>query len=271
MEHIQVSIAATGEQQEVLIALLADIGYDGFEDAGKELLAYIGKEVFDEAALTEVTEQLGVTYTIAAIPDKNWNELWESNFQPVVVDDFCTIRADFHTIEVTTPYEIVITPKMSFGTGHHATTRLMMMAMRDMDLAGRTVLDFGTGTGVLAILAHKLGAATLVAIDNDEWSVTNAIENTERNNCTSIQVLAGSLPDAPTLPYSVILANINRHILLEHMELLYGSLTVGGRLLLSGLLIEDKGVIKEAAEKAGFTYNNDANQSGWLAIMFEKR
>jgi ribosomal protein L11 methyltransferase len=168
--HIQVSIK-TEEWQEVLIALLTEIGYEGFEQEEALLKAFINKDAFDRAALEALLGEYGVEYEEQEIGERNWNAEWEANFQPVVVDGFCAVRAHFHPPMPEVEHELVITPKMSFGTGHHATTYMMLQAMRGIDLRGKRVLDFGTGTGVLAILAERLGAAEVVAIDNDDWSI----------------------------------------------------------------------------------------------------
>lgn len=271
MQHIKVTFGINGEEQSaMLIAMLADAGYDGFEESGTQLLAYIEEQKFNADDLNQVALISGATYTTETIPAQNWNALWESNFEPVVVDGFCTIRADFHNIAINTPYEIIITPKMSFGTGHHATTQLMMRLMKDTTLKGAKVLDFGTGTGVLAILAEMLGAARTLAIDNDAWCVENSQENIARNNCVHITVRQASLEHITADEYDVILANINRHILLEHMNALYGRLKSGGTILMSGLLTDDENIIKQAATVAGFHVNNMLQQAGWIAISMGK-
>jgi ribosomal protein L11 methyltransferase len=269
MQYVKVSfVITTQEQSDMLVALLANAGYDGFEESEGELLAYIESPKFHADELKSVAEAQGAGYSTELIPAQNWNSLWESNFPPVMVADFCTIRAHFHDIQVTTPYEILITPKMSFGTGHHATTQLMMLLMKDVGMKGKRVLDFGTGTGVLAILAEMLGAAHVLAIDNDDWCVENAIENAERNNCKNIRVRKGSPDEADGGKYGVILANINRHILLEYMPLLYDKLDGGGTLLMSGLLSEDRAIIISAAVDEGFIFQKELEQGNWIALSF---
>ena len=204
------------------------------------------------------------------IPKQNWNAVWEENFQPVIINDFCTVRADFHDLEVTTPYEIIITPKMSFGTGHHATTQLMMLMMKDMDLGGKKVLDFGTGTGVLAILAEKLGAGSVLAIDNDEWSVENAGENIKKNNCRRITIELNTADLFPAGTWDVIAANINRHILLHYMHQLSRNTVHGGIVLMSGLLLADREVIGEAAKAEGLEVIGFQELNGWISLAFRK-
>ncbi len=260
----------SADNSDMLIAMLSDAGYNGFEEGESELIAYIGEEAFILQELEAIATSLGVVYEQEVLVHQNWNALWESNFQPVVVDGICTIRAHFHEIEVTTPYEIVITPKMSFGTGHHATTQQMMMVMNSMDLAGKSILDFGTGTGVLAIFAEMLGATSIYAIDNDEWSVENAVENAARNSCERIAIKQGSLEDLPAGEYDVILANINRHILLAYMRSLSGKLNYGGRVLMSGLLVDDKEIVVNAAAEAGLRLVKNGELNTWIVLLFEK-
>ena len=241
MQHVKITLEVTGvPERELLMAMLSDAGYDGFEETDEALLAYIEEQKYEEEVVTALTKEQGITYATEIIPAQNWNALWESNFEPVIVADFCTIRAHFHDIVVQTPYDIQITPKMSFGTGHHATTQQMMLQMKDMPFTGLSALDFGTGTGVLAILAEMLGATEILAIDNDEWSVENALENVSRNNCERITVQQGSLEDIAVQEYDVILANINRHILLHYMPSFRKLLKDSGSILMSGLLTEDK-------------------------------
>src|SRR5689334_11761207 len=165
------------EQSEILIAELSDAGYEGFEEGLNELKAYIPNENWNEAELIEVAERVGASWSKELIEETNWNQVWESNFQPVTVDEFVSIRAHFHEPVKGVKHEIIITPKMSFGTGHHATTSMMVRMMSQIDFHQKKVLDFGTGTGILAILAEKLGASEVVAIDNDDWSIENAREN----------------------------------------------------------------------------------------------
>ena len=175
MTTIEVTITVLNEEtKEELVALLSNIFYDAFEEDGLQLKAFIKEEHFDEEALRQLLEPYKATYATMAIQEQNWNEVWESNFAPVVVGDFCAIRAHFHPPFTNVQHEIIITPKMSFGTGHHATTYMMIDQMSGIDFKDRSVADFGTGTGVLAILAEKLGSSYVWAIDYDDWSINNA-------------------------------------------------------------------------------------------------
>lgn len=253
-----------------MIALLSEEGYDGFEETDSGVRAYVGEGTFNSDQLTESLEPLGLNWTTRSIEKTNWNKEWEQNFQPVIVEDFCTVRADFHDIRIDTPYEIVITPKMSFGTGHHSTTQLMMRMMRDIDFKDRSVLDFGAGTGILAILAAMLGAQTVTAIDNDEWCYENAMENVQRNAAAQVEVALGTLEDVQQNNFDIILANINRHILLQYMPMLYGKIKEGGHILMSGLLIEDEAIIKQSATECGFRLKTMEVLNNWIAILFAK-
>ena len=271
MQHKKVTFEIADQPKgEMLIAMLSDLGYNGFEELEHTLLAYIEETQFNAADLVDIATLLGVEYRIEVVAAQNWNALWESNFQPVIVDDFCTLRAHFHEIEVTTPYEIVITPKMSFGTGHHATTQLVMLMMKDIDFKVKTVLDFGTGTGVLAILAELLGATDILAIDNDEWSVENAIENAARNNCHSITVEQACIDEILPGTNDIIVANINRHILLQYMNDLYARLAEDGMIIMSGLLTDDREIMLKAAADAGFRFEQLRERNNWISILFTK-
>ena len=233
-------------QSDLLVALLSDIGYDGFEEDTTTLQAFIPTENFDRDKLDETIKIIPVTYSLSEIEEENWNAQWESSFQPIVVNGQVAVRAGFHPPFPNLRYDIVITPKMSFGTGHHATTHLMIEKMLGIDLFGKSVLDFGTGTGILAILAEKMGASSIAAIDNDDWSIANAAENLERNNCIKVKLeKADSIISSKH--YDIILANINKNIILDNLSSLIKSLTPTGTILLSGLLAEDEADIVEAS------------------------
>ncbi|WP_276131999.1 50S ribosomal protein L11 methyltransferase [Polluticoccus soli] len=256
--------------KEILIALLSEEGYEGFEETTEGLNAFISSELYNKETLNSIVAPYNVSFKAEGVEKKNWNEEWEKNFQPVVVDDFCTIRAAFHDMAVTTAHEIVITPKMSFGTGHHATTFLMMRKMRSLDFGNKQVLDFGTGTGILAILAEKLGAAEVNAVDNEEWAFINAQENGEGNGCKNVKFWQGSLEDVPQKEYDIILANINRHILLQYMEQLSTLLSAGGTILLSGILSEDEDIITSSAVSVRLKKTDRQELRNWLVLEFIK-
>ncbi len=257
----------TSEQAltETLIARLAEIGFDGFEELANGLKAFIPSNGLDRLALKEVLN--GLEFEETTIEKQNWNQVWESNFEPVQVADFVGIRASFHEPMIGVEHEIVITPKMSFGTGHHATTFLMMQAMRDLQLQGKTVLDFGTGTGILAILAEKLGAESILAIDNDDWCIENAAENIQINQCRQIEIVKADNAKIDSR-FDFILANINKHIILENIPYLGNSLKSGGYILLSGLLVDDEPDILKACQSVDWKHQFTKEKNGWIVCLF---
>lgn len=270
MSYIAITMRAGAEQSDLLIAQLSVLNYEGFEEQTDALIAYIPETDFDEAALLEILTPQGVAYTKETILPANWNALWESNFEPVQVDNFCGIRADFHPpFDPQPAYEIVITPKMAFGTGHHATTSSMIKLMEDIDFAGKKVFDFGTGTGILAILAEMMGAATADAIDYDEWAVNNTLENITANQMSKVKVWQADRLDAITEKYDILLANINCNILLQFMGDMRGLIQPGGKLLLSGILPTDETNIVAAAASQGFVKEKRIEKDNWLALQFE--
>ncbi|RYZ18859.1 MAG: 50S ribosomal protein L11 methyltransferase [Chitinophagaceae bacterium] len=262
MNHILIRIPAGERGQELLIGLLSDVA-TGFEQQDEQLLAYIEEGSVSHEELTDLLREF--TYTTEVIGERNWNAEWEKNFPPVVVGDFVAVRAHFHEPIAGVRHELLITPKMSFGTGHHATTWQVMQQMENIDFDGKKVFDFGTGTGVLAILAEKLGAASVLATDNDPWSMENATENAARNGCTAIDLrLSSEFPEGER--FDVILANINRNVLLHYCRELAGALEPGGYLLLSGLLVSDRAVIEEAFAKAGLEAVRYTERNNWISI-----
>jgi len=272
MQFIKITIATkTADQRELLIAQFSEMGFEGFEENDEELISYIPVHLYDKDGLDAFIKTADIGYTTEIVKEQNWNAQWEENFQPVVVEGFCTIRADFHPSNPNTPLEIIITPKMSFGTGHHATTQLMMLMMKDMDLAQKNILDFGTGTGILAILAEKLGASHIIAIDNDEWSYENAKENIKRNDCKNAAIRLCSIEEISTDNYDVIVANINRHILLGAMHIFHNKLTDKGQLLMSGLLKDDEEIIVTKALDEGFRLHLKQEKDNWIGLLFDKK
>jgi len=266
MNTIQIIIEAGEVQQEILISELAELGASGFEQLPGQLLAYFPEPGFEEELLAQVVRPYAYEKEIVA--ERNWNEEWEQNFQPITVDDFCAIRASFHQPVIGVEQEIIITPKMSFGTGHHATTYMMLQGMRGIDFSNRSVFDFGTGTGVLAILAEKLGAADVTAIDVDEWSMENAAENLAANGCNRIQLIKTST--VPNVQFDVILANINRNVILENMEALINAAKPGAAVLFSGLLSTDEADIVKAAATAGLRLVKQNSRANWVCLLFTR-
>jgi ribosomal protein L11 methyltransferase len=258
------------EEQELLVANLAEAGYEGFEEGESSLKAFIAKSNFDLSTTDTIANEYAVVYTTEEIPSQNWNAVWESNFEPVIVDDFVSVVAHFHEPVKGVEHEIKITPKMSFGTGHHATTFMMMRQMRSLDFKNQNVFDFGTGTGVLAILADKLGAAKVLAIDNDDWSIENARENVATNQCKTILVQKGDSAITEE-QFGIVLANINKNVILENFAVLVKSLQAGGVLLISGLLAEDKADIVKEAEKHNLSVKKEEVRSNWLCLNLSGR
>lgn len=263
MNSIEVSIEAKEEEQEILISQLSELGAEGFEQTDDRLLAYFNENLFKSYEINELLK--GYSFLINTIAERNWNEVWERNFQPVVVDNFCAIRAGFHEPIEGIEHEIIITPKMSFGTGHHATTYMMIEQMEGIDFKGKKVFDFGTGTGILAILSEKLGAAYVHAIDVDGWSIENANENIERNGCSGITVELSS--QIPQENFDIILANINRNVILNHLAELETRITDAGYLLLSGLLASDEIAIMQAC---GLHLIRRTERNKWISLLFTK-
>ena len=269
---IQVSIDVLDEAvKDILIAELAALGFDGFEETETGLFSYIELVRFDSelsSGLDELVIRYGVTYTSATIDKQNWNALWESNFEPVLVDDFVGVRANFHPpFNGGVEHDIIITPKMSFGTGHHGTTYSVMQLMRGIDFANKSVFDFGTGTGLLAILAHKLGAGDILAVDNDDWCIENASENIVVNNTQSIEI---QKVDSAKLnkKFNIIIANINKNIILDNLAFLAEATVPGGVVLLSGLLVEDEPEIEAACKELGWRHQETRTRNNWIALHY---
>ncbi len=267
MTYIQVSLSISDiETRAILSAQLDAMGAEGFEETEDALIVYFKEDNYREAELQELLTTTGVTFQSDRLEETNWNAVWESNFEPVYVEDFLCIRADFHPAATSVEHELIITPKMSFGTGHHATTWLMARAMRPLSFANKRVLDFGTGTGVLAILAEKLGADYVWAIDNDDWSIRNSEENLKRNQCNRIELGLVDHISTDGERFDIILANINKHVILENMHALSARLQPGGLLLLSGLLSTDEQDIRLAASVAGLAVLALEEKDNWLCI-----
>ena len=269
---IQVSIEVADEAvKDMMIAELADLGFDGFEETETGLFSYIDSAKFDAkvtAGLADLAAQHGASYTSNAIDKQNWNALWESNFEPVLVDDFVGVRANFHApFNGQVEHDIIITPKMSFGTGHHGTTFSVMQLMRGIDFKGQSVFDFGTGTGLLAILAHKLGASYVLGVDNDDWCIENASENIVVNNTQTIEIQKVNGANL-NKKFNIIIANINKNIILDNLAFLADATVPGGVVLLSGLLVEDEAEIEAACAVLGWKHQETRTRNNWIALHY---
>jgi len=299
-EYIQIAFDFDNQDQfELLVAQLANLGFEGFNEEetatginnGVGMSSVLGttaglgtgaghcktyillNEYLEnniEFELNNIFKQENLSYSKSIIKEQNWNAIWESNFDPVRVDNFVGIRASFHPhFEPAVKYEINITPKMSFGTGHHGTTFTVMQLMGEMDFKGKSVYDFGTGTGILAILAEKLGASSVLAVDNDDWCIENAAENIQANDSKFIQIqkVESAIQDQQ---FDIVLANVNRHIIEANMEELTKVGKPGGELILSGLLIEDQQDMIDLAFKNGWNYLKHRTLNGWISLLFER-
>jgi ribosomal protein L11 methyltransferase len=261
--------------RDVVIAELADVGFDTFEETEEGFKGYVPTASYNEEAIKLVLANYQVeaqfSFTNSAIKHENWNTLWESNFHTISVADQVYVRATFHQPDPHFKYEIVIDPKMAFGTGHHQTTASVMELMLDEDFRGKKVLDMGCGTGILAILAKKMGAQTVDAIDYDPLCFESTLENTESNSLTDIQAILGGKEVIPNTSYEVILANINRNILLNQLDRYAQVLAPEGSLILSGFYEQpDLEIIKEAAQALGLRYVTHLVKQDWTAVKFIK-
>ena len=256
---------------EILMAELGEMPFESFEETENGLSAYIQKQLWTEDVLNDIqilgSEEFTITYTIEEIEQVNWNEEWEKNFEPIDVDNTCRVRAPFHE-KINVQYDIVIEPKMSFGTGHHETTFMVIKHLLETDVAGKKTLDMGCGTAILAILAEMKGAQPIDAIDIDNWCYLNSIENAERNNCHHITVYEGDAALLAGKNYDVIIANINRNILLNDMQQYVDCLNKDGILLLSGFYEEDIPFIDASCTEKGLTFVKKHQKNNWVALKY---
>ena len=262
------------ELSEILEAELSAVGFDVFLETENGFETSIEIQHFDEVQVTEILATYQnlqpYTYTIEEVKKENWNELWEQNFEPIVIANKCLVRAEFHVIAEKYEYELVITPKMSFGTGHHATTSLMIEHLLENNLKGKTIVDCGSGTGILAIMAMKLGGKSAIACDIEDWAVENTVENAIDNGVvvSAIQGTAQNL--AHLKPFDVVIANIQLNVLVEEMPIYAEMIAEKGLLLLSGIITENIAILVEAAKKYNFTVNTIKERNNWAAISFQK-
>ena len=279
MNYIEVEIIInphSTEISEIIVAELSEVGFESFVDIENGLQAYIQDKLFDNEILKAILDAEKYTnyqlkYTTKTIPAQNWNAVWESNFDPMFISDQIVVKAPFHNIHGNFKYEILIEPKMSFGTGHHETTSLVMEHMLKMDFIGKTVLDMGCGTGILAILASKMGASDITAIDFDEWAYNNSLENFERNQCQQIKAIMGMAEAIPLKQNDIILANINKNVLLNDIKEYSKVLKSNGLLILSGFYQDDVNDIELEANKNLLFLQDKKMKNNWTACIFKKQ
>lgn len=271
--ELKIKLDPVDPWREIAIAQLADQGFDGFVDVEDGFLAYAPQSVNVDVAIEEsvlVGEEVKVSIERTVIPYKNWNATWESNFTPVEVEEYATILAPFHDVSNAKGLKVIIQPQMSFGTGHHQTTWMMTKALFELKSLPKKVLDMGTGTGVLAIVAEKLGAEDILAVDIEDWSVVNAIENCERNDCSHIRCKHGDIDVVDGGDYGLILANINKNILKSHLADYARLLVKEGVLFLSGFFISDVDELSVIAEGLGMKLRRTLTKDEWAAMELIK-
>lgn len=274
MDFIEVTLKVNADFADILTAELGELGFNAFVDNEDGFSAYIDEDLYSKALLEDVlsryADYVQVTFTAQKIERQNWNEEWEKNFEPLFIGGEVSVRASFHEKPANAKYDIVINPKMSFGTGHHETTTLMIENQLTLDHNGKRVLDMGCGTGILAIMAGELGASEIVAVEIEDWTVENARENAALNGYESIDVrLGGAETIEGDAPYDIILANINRNVLLDDMPAYKAVLQPKGWLLLSGFYTEDLPMIQERATELGLNYISHRVKNNWVSAVFQ--
>lgn len=279
MDYIEIHVKITPNNtviNDLLAAELAEIGFESFSECEDGMLAYVSAVLYDEIKVRNLIplEMFGsaLDFSSKCIPGQNWNEEWEKNyFQPIVIGTDCVIHSSFHTNIPHAQYDILIDPKMAFGTGHHETTSLMLEALLKLDVKGKSFLDMGCGTAVLAILASMKGAVNVLGIDIDQWAINNALENIQLNNSPAIEILTGGaelLENAPS--FDIIFANINRNILLTDMAAYTAKMHTGSLLFMSGFYESDLPIIREKAESLGLKFITYTTKNNWVAVRFER-
>lgn len=274
MNYLELELQFENQEfSEILIAELSEIGFSSFSGDENILKAYIQATEFEEQKLEECfflnKYRNKIKIQKRWIKAENWNRKWEENFEPVVIEDKIYVRAPFHPTQPEIPIEILIMPKMAFGTGHHATTYLMLKQILELDLKDKKVADLGCGSGILAIAASKLGAKSVSAVDIDEWSYKNTTENVEVNRVKNIVIKQGTAADLEE-KFDVVLANINRNVLVAEMNLYQNLVAEKGILLMSGFYVNDKSIIEKSATREGFRYVKEMERDNWLSVLFKK-
>ena len=274
--ELQINIGAFEEWNDIFVAYLAELDYESFVEEAPILKAYIQEALYDgkqlQALMTELQRkgaQLS-SFDLSLLPQQNWNATWEAQFEPVFIGENLRIVAPFHDLPPSEGIEIKILPKMSFGTGHHQTTHLICQNMLSLDWRDKKVLDMGAGTGVLAILAERLGAAHISAVEIEAWSAENILENVALNGSTKIQAIHGGAPEIPAMTYDVILANINKNVLLEQIPVYSQFILNSGLLMLSGFFVTDAPDLIAAAAQVGFEWVRTDARENWAVVLLKK-
>lgn len=275
MYYSRLQVVCDSQYTEILMAEIADVGFDTFMETEKGFEAYVEMENFDKELLRQIKEKYEKQTSLILFQDRiqkqNWNEEWEKSYEPIIVDDKCVIRASFHKMEKPYPYEIVITPKMSFGTGHHQTTYLMVKNQMRIDHLGKRVMDAGCGTAILSIMACKLGASNVEAFDIDEWSMLNGRENVEINRCSNIRLQQGKISDLTINgKFDIILANINKNVLMSEISLYKDFLVNGGKLLISGFYTSDIADLQTECARFNLSEIFRDERDDWACVVFQK-
>lgn len=262
--------------RDILIANLSELSFDSFVESENGVQAFVKENLLQENEISKTIDFIKnsgfeISFEKQLLKDQNWNAIWESSFDPVIISNQCIIRAAFHVPAINFKYDIIIEPKMSFGTGHHETTTLMIEQLLKMELQDMDVLDMGCGTSVLAILAAKRNAKTIMAIDNDEWAYNNSLENIKKNNCNNIVVSLGDAASLEGKIFDVIIANINRNILLRDLKFYNSSLRNDGKILLSGFFEDDISYLQEECNKQNLAIINVVAKNNWALLEIEKK
>lgn len=275
MNYTELSLTLLPDYADILTAELAELGFESFVETDEGLNAYITEPDFDEEAVREViakyADQTAIAYEVTSLEKRNWNAEWEQSYQPIEVAQTVRVRASFHEPSPAFRYDLVINPKMSFGTGHHETTAMMLEHQLSIDHAGKGVLDVGSGTGILAILAAQMGAADVLAFDIEEWAVKNAQENAELNDCSQIRVFQGTIADVDARSrFDIVLANINRNVLLAEISTYADLMHEGGQLLVSGFYEHDAVDIERKAKEVGLFPVRGMSMNQWCSLVYQK-
>lgn len=265
----------SNSEKEILFALMSQIGFEGFVEGEDDIQAYIDEQRFSSEEFNQLIDELAamnikVQYHYHLTEDQNWNKEWEKKFNPVVVEEEVLIRAPFHDSGDDLKYTLVIEPKMSFGTGHHHTTRLMIRAMGSMHIEGKRILDMGSGTGVLGIFGCQKGASRVLGVDIDQWAYENALENAGRNEAANMEVRLGDVGVLGQEMFDIILANITRNTLVRDMSEYNRHLVDEGLILVSGILAEDAQYVLNEAYRCGLFHENTEEESNWISLSFKK-